>query len=283
MDYIMELDKRKLRQMILKGDDISLIDYSHITDMSYMFQGLINLTSIPHLNVSNVSNMEGMFPDCFNFDCNINHWDVSNVINMKKMFHKCTKFNSPLNNWNVSNVNDMSGMFYQNYFFNQPLNNWNVSNVNDMSWTFAFCLMFNQPLDDWKIDNVTSMQSLFYIPHHSIVTLSKVSSKINNSIPLNSNDIIDLKTYGFIEKNIIDYSYPKHSLKSWKFSDNVTVQNLFPKPEEWLEKLNLNQIIKLLKNNQIIDDFTYQSFIVNYKNPIIITSIEHKIRHLSQK
>ena len=50
----------------------------------------------------------------------INNWDVSNVTNMYGMFYGASSFNQPLNNWDVSNVTDMWSMFDGAVSFNQP-------------------------------------------------------------------------------------------------------------------------------------------------------------------
>ena len=55
----------------------------------------------------------------------INNWDVSNVTNMYGMFAYAHFFNQPLNNWDVSNVKNMEAMFGGATSFNQPLNKWN--------------------------------------------------------------------------------------------------------------------------------------------------------------
>ena len=69
-----------------------------------------------------------MFSDSFNQP--IGNWDVSNVTDMSGMF-PCS-FNQPIGNWDVSNVTDMSGMFSSCRNFNQPIGNWDVSNVTNM-------------------------------------------------------------------------------------------------------------------------------------------------------
>ena len=63
-------------------------------------------------DISNVTNMFGMFAGCKKFDCDLSNWDVSNVISMYALFRKCNKFTGKgLENWNVSNVTDTRGMF----------------------------------------------------------------------------------------------------------------------------------------------------------------------------
>ena len=72
--------------------DFNDIDTSEITDMSYLFGGMIK------------------------FNGDISEWDVSNVTDMRLMFYRCKSFNQPLNTWNVSNVR-----YYDDIFFNCPI------------------------------------------------------------------------------------------------------------------------------------------------------------------
>ena len=69
--------------------DISDWDVSGVTDMSYMFYGCNELTS--------VGNISGL--------------DISSVTDMSYMFAFCKKFNQDLSKWNVSKVRYHSYMF----------------------------------------------------------------------------------------------------------------------------------------------------------------------------
>ena len=69
--------------------DISDWDVSSVTDMSYMFYGCKELTS--------VGNISGL--------------DISSVTDMSYMFAFCKKFNQDLSKWNVSKVRYNSYMF----------------------------------------------------------------------------------------------------------------------------------------------------------------------------
>ena len=62
----------------------------------------------------------------------LNDWNVSNVTDMEGMFGLALSFNQPLNNWNVSNVRNMRHMFLRAESFNQSLNNWDVTNMESM-------------------------------------------------------------------------------------------------------------------------------------------------------
>ena len=107
-------------------------------------------------DVSNVTNMSGMFKLATSFNQSIGDWDVSNVTDMRYMFLVTTSFNQPIGDWDVSNVTDMDGMFEGAASFNQPIGNWDVSNVTNMSAMFAGAASFNQPIGDWDVSNVTA-------------------------------------------------------------------------------------------------------------------------------
>lgn len=113
-------------------------------------------------DVSEVTNMSGLFKFKNTFNDDISLWDVSSVTDMSSMFCNAHQFNQPLNNWNVSKVTDMSYMFSNAKAFNKPLNDWDVSSVTDMSGMFLETAVFNQPLDKWDISNVLDMSYMFY-------------------------------------------------------------------------------------------------------------------------
>jgi surface protein len=137
-------------------------DVSQVTNMEGLFQNLENFNEpLNDWNVSNVTDMNNMFYNCSNFNQPLNSWNVSNVTDMDNMFYKCSNFNQPLNNWDVSNVTNMKSMFGKCSWFNQPLNNWNVSNVTNMKSMFMDCEFFNQPLNNWNVQNVRNMESMF--------------------------------------------------------------------------------------------------------------------------
>ncbi len=145
----------------------------------------IKATDAP--NLSQVTNMSGMFRNAVKIKQSINHWNVSNVVDMSDLFSGTTRFNQPLSNWNVSNVTDMSYMFYGSGF-NQDINNWNVSNVTNMSHMFRSDV-FNKPINNWNVSSVTDMtfmfnQSVFNqdISNWNVSNVTDMTSMFNQSI-----------------------------------------------------------------------------------------------------
>jgi len=136
---------------------------SNVTNMSGMFAStkFVSNPAMNSWNVSNVTDMSWMFNWANMFNQDISSWNTSSVQNMSAMFFGASSFNQPIGSWNTSNVTNMSVMFKDASSFNQPLNNWNVSNVTDMSNMFNWATNFNQDLNNWNTSNVTSMNGMF--------------------------------------------------------------------------------------------------------------------------
>ena len=116
-------------------------------------------------DVSQVTNMSGLFKDADNFNEDISGWDVSKVTDMSYMFSGASLFNQPLSNWNsnwnVSSVTDMSYMFENASEFNRSLKNWNVSSVENMEKMFFNASSFNSNITEWNVSGVTNMLGMF--------------------------------------------------------------------------------------------------------------------------
>lgn len=142
--------------------DIVSWDVSQVTNMSGLFSdaGKFN-QPIGSWNVGNVTDMSNMFSNASDFNQVISSWNVSKVTNMYNMFSGAGKFNQPIGSWNVGNVTTMAAMFNYASVFNQNISSWDVSKVTDMRWMFFKAFPFNQNLANWNVKNVTTMQNMF--------------------------------------------------------------------------------------------------------------------------
>ena len=133
------------------------------SSMERAFAGCANLTynATDAPDLSQVTNMGGMFEGAFIFNGAIDHWDVSNVTNMNKLFRNAKAFNQDLTNWDVSKVTNMFNMFGGADSFNGDISNWNVSNVINMWNLFALATAFNQDISNWDVSNVATMTGMF--------------------------------------------------------------------------------------------------------------------------
>lgn len=107
--------------------------------------------------------MNHMFFCCENFNIKcFDSWDVSNVTDMSGLFVRCKYFNGDLSKWNVSNVKATVNMFAGCYKFNGDLSNWDVSNLEDMKYMFNQCFAFRgKGLEHWDVSKVKDMTNAF--------------------------------------------------------------------------------------------------------------------------
>ena len=161
-----ELIKNIKELLYKKENDLNCIDTSAITDMSFLFLNInviIDNIDVSNWNVSNVTNMEGLFNNCKKFNCDLSKWDVSNVKDMSYMFYNCGNFDCDLSNWNVSNVTNMYTMFEGcSKFKGKGLENWDVSKVESISYMFFDCINFDCDLSNWNVNKVKNMKRMFY-------------------------------------------------------------------------------------------------------------------------
>ena len=142
------------QDVISQYGPISEWDVSNVTDMSGLFSKYREEDEVDE-DEDEDEYEEDMYDydqrnDFEHFDEDISKWDVSNVTNMRGMFEYAIYFNQDISRWNVSNVTNMSDMFHNAAEFNQPIGIWNVSNVTNMSGMFSGADSFDQPLDRWE-------------------------------------------------------------------------------------------------------------------------------------
>ena len=163
--------KNRIQELYKEQGEGDTLDVSSLTDLikcddfSNLFRRFYKVERIIGLedwDVSEVTNMRGMFRDCRKFNSDLSKWDVSNVENMREMFWDCQTFNSDLSNWNVRSVGNMSGMFYNCKTFNSDLSNWDVSSAKYMGCMFHSCDNFNSDLSNWDVSSVEDMECMFY-------------------------------------------------------------------------------------------------------------------------
>ena len=134
-----------------------------VTNMSGSGASLTNFfnnnsfnSDISFWDVSNVTDMDGIFYLANSFNQNISNWDVSSVLNMGSMFKGASSFNQDISNWDTSSVIKMLGFFEGATAFNQDISNWDTSSVTSMQGMFKDAGLFNQNLSSWCVSNFDS-------------------------------------------------------------------------------------------------------------------------------
>lgn len=149
-----------------------------LTSLIFAFRNCTNFIEAPKTLPSSITNLNGTFMDCTNFNSNITNianlfdgcsifnqpignWNTTNVTITSRAFARCTLFNQPIDSWNMSNAGNMGEMFTLCRNFNQPLGNWNLVKATNLGSMFSYCNNFNQPIGNWNTSNVRSMASMF--------------------------------------------------------------------------------------------------------------------------
>ena len=91
----------------------------------------------------------------------IKDWDVSNVTDMSGLFKSKQSFNDDISSWNVSNVTNMYDMFHDARAFNQDIGGWDVSSVTNMGFMLKYTTNFDQDLSNWCVTNISSTPTDF--------------------------------------------------------------------------------------------------------------------------
>lgn len=158
--------------------DISNLDTSKTTDMSFMFYGLGSLSQLtlsPTMDTSRVTNMMAMFCSVGLDSYRLNLPDTfvtDNVTNMSYMFagmqgreNYSTKAGRTLDisNFNTSKVTTMAGMFAANSMDSIAWpENFDTSNVTDMSYMFTRCWNLDlNPVANFDTSKVSNMSNMF--------------------------------------------------------------------------------------------------------------------------
>ena len=160
-------------------EGMEYINTSNVTNMAYMFNGMINLMrlDVSHFDTSKVTNMGAMFQFMRNLkSLDISNFDTSNVKNMSLMFWEVQKLATlDLSHFDTSKVTNMAGIFHQMASLsNLNISNFNTSNVTDMNQMFdGMTNLTNLDISNFDTSKVTNMSHIFYdIPNIASLDLS---------------------------------------------------------------------------------------------------------------
>lgn len=147
--------------------DLSSLDTSRATNMSYMFHSCVNLTTLDlsHFNTSQVTNMNRMFYYCGKLrSLDLSSFNTSLVTDMSYMFFGCDSLTTlDLSNFDTSQVKDMTYMFQScKNLTSIDLSNFDTSNITNISYMFENCKLLTElDLSSFDTSQVTNMSYMF--------------------------------------------------------------------------------------------------------------------------
>lgn len=153
----------------LQAVDISGMDTKNVTNFAYMFSNCVvlrNITGLNKIDTSKAEYMDGMFSTCKSIEkLDLSNFNTSSATNMGNMFLSCYKLQDlNISSFNTLNVTNMSGLFNGCYMLSDiDLSKFDTSNVTDMSYMFFYCKSLNTlDISNFDTTNVTNMHSMFY-------------------------------------------------------------------------------------------------------------------------
>lgn len=151
----------------VKRVDLSYLDTSATTDMSYMFHVCMNLNSLDltKLDTTNVTDMKYMFNSCRSLtDLDLSHFNTRNVTDMKYMFNGCRGFTTMnLSHFDTNELVYMDGMFNGcSGLTSLNISNFNVKKVTSMGLLFSNCeKLVTLNLGEFNIAKVSKYNYMF--------------------------------------------------------------------------------------------------------------------------
>ncbi|MCL2384191.1 MAG: BspA family leucine-rich repeat surface protein, partial [Oscillospiraceae bacterium] len=224
--------------------DLSTWDVSNVTNMSFMFENMSNLTNLDVSNwdVSSVTNVNSMFNGLTVEELDLSTWDVSNVTNvsnMNGMFNGLTVENLDIFHWDISNVTNITASTNIGSIFrglaieNLDLSNWDVSNVTNMSNMFRGASgptrIGNLDLSNWDVSNVTNMSNMFRgasgirnldVSSWDVSNVTNMSEMFRGASSLESLDLSDWDTNSLSSSGMRDIFNGVYSLRKLVLGQN---------------------------------------------------------------
>ena len=150
-------------------EDINYLRTDDVTDMTRMFFGCKNLTSIDlsRFRTKNVTNMNGMFRGCAALtSLDLSFFRSNSLTDMTNMFCDCKNLTSvDLSSINTKNVTNMNGVFNGcRNLTTLDLSRFNTKKVTNMAKMFYSCThLVSIYVDDakWNTENVKNSKAMF--------------------------------------------------------------------------------------------------------------------------
>ncbi len=144
------------------------LNTSEVTNMAGMFEECFVLTSldVSHFDTKKVKNMAGMFNGCNELTAlDVSGFDTRNVTNMYGMFATCSSLTAiDVRNFDTQKVTNMGSMFYGcDSLTSLDVSFLNTTNVTRMSYMFQDCEnLTSLDLSNFNTAKVTDMSHMFY-------------------------------------------------------------------------------------------------------------------------
>jgi len=214
--------------------DFSRIDTSNVTNVSYMFSGF----RLPELDLSifdfsKVTDMRGFFSELFNVKINLgDDFNTSKITDMSYMFYRFGVEDFDFSRIDTSNVTNATNMFSDFRLPELDLSVFDFSKVTNMSGFFSYLSDVKINLgDNFNTSKVTDMSSMFYGFQIADFDFSRIdtSNVTNMESMFRDFGLSELNLSSFDTSNVTDMNWMFHSatnLESLKLGNNFDTSNV---------------------------------------------------------
>lgn len=149
-------------------DNLSLVDFSDVTNASYMFASCSGLTTLnlSSMDTSNIKTISNIFYSCNNLtSLTISSWNTVKIENMSFAFYGCSSLRKlDLNSWDMSTVTTTTRMFGNcSALTDLQVDSWNTPKLTNTTYMFYGCSgITSLDLSQWDVSNVTTTAYMFY-------------------------------------------------------------------------------------------------------------------------
>ena len=207
-------------------------DTSQVVSMDYMFSYCYSITQLDltSFDTSLVKTMSGMFYYCINLtSLDISTFNTNSVLDMSYMFCETNKLQSlNLSNFNTSSTENMRFMFsHMNKVLSLNLSNFDTSKVKDMNNLFGFSGLINLDISSFNTSSVVDMGSMFVnnfflslnIIHFDTSSVTNMEGMFDACLRLKSLDLRNFKTDSVIDMgNMFSWCHELTSLDLSNFN-----------------------------------------------------------------
>jgi len=229
----------------------TILDLSHLKDISNMFKECLNLEKIDLYfleKATNISQMDSLFNGCEELQTisNLDKLDTKSVSSMNQIFYDCKNLKNleGLNNWVTNNVKELIETFggCSKLEKIEDISKWNVENVILMKRVFKDCVSIKSlpDISKWEVKNVKSMKSMF-----------KDCSSLVNFPDISNWNVQNVKNMKRMFKGCKKLIF--HDLKKWKLTNIKHIDYMFFDCRKLIYTNKIHKIEDILNIDHIVD------------------------------
>lgn len=221
-------DKTVLKTALTTAD-VAGMNVSNVTDMTGLFMDCANLTSVnfDNWNTGKVQYFSGLLFGCKKLkSANVSKWNTSSATYMNDIFAECTSLSSvDVSKWDTSKAVSMDGMFANcSAMKNINVANFKTGNVKDMDFMFYGCTSLqNATTGGFDTRNVQTMAYMFsYCKSLKTLDLKNfITSKTTEMSGMFEHcvNLTNINVSSFNTENVTDASFMFYDLQKIKTLD----------------------------------------------------------------